>query len=135
MKSEMQILCFYLVGQKYHQLMYSVLFSIFTQHEPETVRKVFLGGLTFDTREEDLREYFCKYGEITDVAVIRDKTHINNKSKGFGFVTFKTAASVNDVIKEGRENATPGTISRHKIRDRYIACKRAIPREVSINLK
>ena len=93
------------------------------------MRKCFLGGLNFETTEEDLREYFGKYGDITDAVVIRDK--ITKKSRGFGFVTFKTLASTDKVIQDGRENAQPGAKSGHNIKGRDIECKRAISREVS----
>ena len=33
----------------------------------EQGRKIFLGGLSFDAREEDLRTDFSKYGELEDV--------------------------------------------------------------------
>ena len=93
------------------------------------MRKCFLGGLNFETTEEDLREYFGKYGEITDAVVIRDK--ITKKSRGFGFVTFKTLASTDQVIQDGRDKAQPGAKSGHNIKGRDIECKRAISREVS----
>ena len=102
------------------------------QQEPEQVRKLFLGGLSSDTSEEDIREYFGKYGEITNAVVIRDK--VNKKSRGFGFVTFKTLASVDDVIEKGREKVTPDTKSGHQIRNRYVECKRAISIQVSRKL-
>ena len=35
-------------------------------------RKLFCGGLNYDTVEETLKGHFEKYGEVEDVAVLRD---------------------------------------------------------------
>jgi len=52
-------------------------------------RKLFLGGLSQDTVEKDLRKHFIQFGEIVDVQVMRDKSgETAGKSRGFGFVTF-----------------------------------------------
>ena len=49
-------------------------------------RKLFLGGLSPDTVEKDLRKHFTQFGQIVDVQVMRDKEA--GVSRGFGFVTF-----------------------------------------------
>ena len=52
-------------------------------------RKLFLGGLSLDTVEKDLRKHFIQFGEIVDVQVMRDKSgDTAGKSREFGFVTF-----------------------------------------------
>lgn len=59
--------------------LYDVLFS-FPQEddekkepeEPEHFRKLFIGGLNYETTNESLKAYFEKWGEIVDVAVMRD---------------------------------------------------------------
>jgi len=40
--------------------------------DSEQFRKLFIGGLHFETKEETLREYFEQYGEIIDSIVMRD---------------------------------------------------------------
>jgi RNA-binding protein Musashi len=35
--------------------------------------KIFIGGLSWQTTEANLRFYFEKYGELTDVALMMDK--------------------------------------------------------------
>jgi RNA recognition motif-containing protein len=45
---------------------------------------IYVGNLSFDTTEEDLRRSFAAFGEVTSVAIIRDK--FTGKSRGFGFV-------------------------------------------------
>jgi len=50
-------------------------------------RKLFAGGLSADTSENDLAEYFSKYGEVDSVDLKKD--NVTQRSRGFGFVTFK----------------------------------------------
>jgi len=46
--------------------------------------KLYVGGLSYDTTEDTLKEYFSAAGTIQSVTVIKDK--FSGKSKGFGFV-------------------------------------------------
>jgi hypothetical protein len=50
----------------------------------EQGRKIFLGGLSFDAREGDLRSDFSKYGELEDVQLPMGD---GGKHKGFAFLT------------------------------------------------
>lgn len=83
----------------------------------EQFRKLFVGGLHFDTTEEALREYFERWGEVVDSVVMRDPH--SKRSRGFGFVTFKEMEMVDDAQK-----ARP-----HHIDGRDVEVKRAMPRE------
>lgn len=47
-------------------------------------KKLYVGNLSYNTVEEDLREEFSKVGEVTSATLIVDQT--NGRSKGFGFV-------------------------------------------------
>jgi heterogeneous nuclear ribonucleoprotein A1/A3 len=49
-------------------------------------RKLFVGGLSWDTDDAGLRAAFVKYGEIREARVITDRD--TGRSRGFGFVTF-----------------------------------------------
>jgi len=49
-------------------------------------RKLFVGGLSWGTSDESLRAAFSKFGEISEVVVVRDQA--TGRSRGFGFVTF-----------------------------------------------
>nr|XP_010907524.1 probable RNA-binding protein ARP1 isoform X2 [Elaeis guineensis] len=66
-----------------------------------TLRKVFVGGLAWETQKEALREHFEKYGEILEAVIISDK--LTGRSKGYGFVTFKEA----EAAKKACEDPTP----------------------------
>ncbi len=63
-------------------------------------KKLFVGGLSWDTTDDGLRQAFASYGEITEAKVITDRG--TGRSRGFGFVTFaqnedaKTAISKMD---------------------------------------
>ncbi|MBI3627167.1 MAG: RNA-binding protein [Candidatus Sungbacteria bacterium] len=47
-------------------------------------KKLFVGGLSYDTTDSSLREAFSKAGTVESAAVITDK--MSGRSKGFGFV-------------------------------------------------
>jgi RNA recognition motif-containing protein len=48
--------------------------------------------------DEDLREYFAEYGEVTSAKVIMDK--VSNRSRGFAFVEMSDDAAANKAIQE-----------------------------------
>ena len=50
--------------------------------EPESARKLFLGGLDYATTEDGLRGHFDKYGKLVDVVVMRFPD--TKRSRGFG---------------------------------------------------
>lgn len=47
-------------------------------------KKLYVGGLSYDTTEDTLKETFSQAGEVASVAVITDR--MSGRSKGFGFV-------------------------------------------------
>ena len=49
-------------------------------------KKLFVGGLSWDTTDDGLRQAFATHGEITEAKVITDRA--TGRSRGFGFVTF-----------------------------------------------
>ncbi|CAF2560329.1 unnamed protein product [Rotaria sp. Silwood2] len=60
-------------------------------------RKVFVGGLSPDTKMEHLREYFSKFGAVESATVKYDKS---GRSKGFGFVLFEDPDTPNKVYSQ-----------------------------------
>ncbi|XP_076335984.1 RNA-binding protein Musashi homolog Rbp6-like [Tachypleus tridentatus] len=65
-------------------------------HDPG---KMFIGGLSWQTASEKLREYFNKYGDIREVMVMKDPC--TRRSRGFGFVTFADPNSIDKVLANG----------------------------------
>ncbi|KAJ1086391.1 hypothetical protein NDU88_006510 [Pleurodeles waltl] len=59
--------------------------------------KLFVGGLSFDTDEQSLEQVFAQYGPVSDVVVIKDRD--TQRSRGFGFVTFKDNNDAQDALK------------------------------------
>ncbi|KAK6941724.1 RNA recognition motif domain [Dillenia turbinata] len=57
-----------------------------------------ISGLCYDTNEPILKDAFGKYGEIIEVKVICD--HLSGKSKGYGFVQFKSESAACTALKE-----------------------------------
>lgn len=53
----------------------------------DQTHKIFVGGVAWQTTEVGLRDHFSKYGELLDVALMRDRA--TGAPRGFGFVTFK----------------------------------------------
>ena len=68
---------------------------------------IYVSNLSFNVQDEDLREFFAPYGEVTSAKIIMDK--MTNKSRGFGFVEMsddeaskKAIAELNEATVEGR---------------------------------
>jgi len=60
--------------------------------------KLFVGGLSWDTTTQDLRDTFAKFGSVVDATVILDRA--TGRSRGFGFVTFENPPDAQVAIKE-----------------------------------
>ncbi|KAK9891813.1 hypothetical protein WA026_016609 [Henosepilachna vigintioctopunctata] len=67
-----------------------------TSNEPAP-GKLFVGGLSWQTSSEKLREYFGMFGNVTDVLIMKDP--VTQRSRGFGFITFSEPSSVDNVLK------------------------------------
>jgi hypothetical protein len=83
---------------------------------PARTSKIFVGGLSPDTNQDSLREYFTVYGTISETMVMMDNA--TGRSRGFGFVTFESEESVDSVMN----------ITNHSINNKAVECKRAIPK-------
>lgn len=90
-----------------------------SDEEPEQIRKLFIGGLSYTTTEESLSNFFSQWGELTDCVVMQDPA--TKRSRGFGFVTFQEARMVDECM-----NNRP-----HKLDGREVEAKRAVSREES----
>ena len=59
---------------------------------------IYVSNLSFAVQDEDLKEFFAEYGEVSSAKVIMDK--YTNRSKGFGFVEMPDDASAQKAIAE-----------------------------------
>ena len=59
---------------------------------------IYVSNLSFSVQDEDLREFFVEYGEVTSAKVITDK--FTGKSRGFGFVEMSDDEAARKAIAE-----------------------------------
>ncbi len=57
---------------------------------------IYIGNMSYDTTEDQLRVAFSGYGEVSTVKVITDRD--SGQPKGFAFVEMPTAAEANAAI-------------------------------------
>ena len=60
--------------------------------------KLYVGGLSYSTTSETLREYFAQCGTVESASVVTDK--FSGQSRGFGFVEMATAEEAQRAISE-----------------------------------
>ncbi|KAH0637506.1 hypothetical protein KY289_037421 [Solanum tuberosum] len=58
--------------------------------------KLFVGGLSFGTDDQSLKEAFTSFGDVVEAKVIMDRD--SGKSKGFGFVNFTDGESAQEAM-------------------------------------
>lgn len=61
-------------------------------------KKLFVGGISWGTSDNDLRSLFSQYGEVLDAKVILDRD--TGRSRGFGFVSLADDDSARRAIEE-----------------------------------
>lgn len=61
-------------------------------------RKLFVGGLSWNTNDDGLRAAFERFGDIVEAKVITDRE--SGRSRGFGFVTYAADESASNAIAE-----------------------------------
>ena len=79
---------------------------------------IYVGNLSYNTTEADLREAFAKHGEVNDVRMITDRD--TGRSKGFGFV---------EMPNEEEARAAMGALNETDMHERTIKVNEAKPRE------
>lgn len=67
---------------------------------------IYVSNLSFNVQDEDLKEFFTPYGEVTSAKVINDK--FTGKSRGFGFVEMSDDEAAKKAIQELNEAAVDG---------------------------
>ena len=59
---------------------------------------IYVSNLSFNIQDEDLREFFAPYGEVTSSKIINDRE--TGRSRGFGFVEMPDDAASKKAIAE-----------------------------------
>ena len=58
--------------------------------------KIFIGNLSYNVTEGDLRQAFEAFGQVTSISVVKDKE--SDRSKGFGYVEMADQAEAQSAI-------------------------------------
>uniref|UniRef100_A0A1J3CBD6 Heterogeneous nuclear ribonucleoprotein 1 n=1 Tax=Noccaea caerulescens TaxID=107243 RepID=A0A1J3CBD6_NOCCA len=84
--------------------------------EMESSCKVFIGGISWETSEDRLRDYFQNYGEVSQVVIIKDR--FTGRARGFGFIVFLDSNVAKRVVMQ-----------KHLIDGKSVEAKKAVPRD------
>ena len=79
---------------------------------------IYVGNLPYSATEDDLRDAFSEFGEVSSVNIITDK--YSGQSKGFGFVEMSNDSEADKAIEALNETSLKG---------RNIRVNQAKPRE------
>ena len=80
--------------------------------------KLYVGNMSYDTTEQDLRELFAQAGTVASVALIKDRD--TGQPKGFAFVEMDSQASAQKAIS---------MFTGYSLNDRQLTVNIARPRE------
>ncbi|MCE2787841.1 MAG: RNA recognition motif domain-containing protein [Bacteroidota bacterium] len=59
---------------------------------------IYVGNLNWKASDNELKDLFSRYGEVTKVNIVKDK--MTRRSKGYGFVEFASDSDANNAINE-----------------------------------
>ncbi|KAK9075062.1 hypothetical protein SSX86_003381 [Deinandra increscens subsp. villosa] len=77
--------------------------------------KVFVGGISWETTEDVLRDHFGNYGTVVGSVIAKDR--VTGSPRGFAFVSFADASALDRVL-----------VDTHNILGRTVEVKKAVPR-------
>ena len=80
--------------------------------------KLYVGNLSYETAEQDLRDLFMQAGTVVSVALIKEPG--SNRSKGFAFVEMGSQSEVQKAIS---------MFNGHTLKERQLTVTVARPRE------
>ena len=65
--------------------------------------KLYVGNMSYNTSEDELRTLFSEVGTVTDLVIIMDK--FSGRPKGFGFITMSSEEEASAAIEkyDGKE--------------------------------
>lgn len=86
-------------------LPFGSVISINTPNREESM-KLYVGNLPYSVTEDDVREAFSEFGDVSEVTLINDK--FSGQSKGFGFVEMPDNADADAAIKALNESSFKG---------------------------
>jgi len=81
-------------------------------------KKLYVGNLSYNTTEEQIRTLFAQAGEVDSVSLITDRE--TGRAKGFGFVEMNTEEGSREAIKR---------FNGYTLDDRNLTVNEARPRE------
>lgn len=81
-------------------------------------KKLYVGNLPYEMKEDELRNVFSEFKTITDVKIITDR--FTGSSRGFGFIEFDEDAEAKEAIRK---------FNGHKIGDKEIVVNEARPKK------
>jgi RNA recognition motif-containing protein len=67
---------------------------------------IYVSNLSFNVKDEDLRNFFTPYGEVVSAKIITD--HTSGQSRGFGFVEMADGPSAQKAIDELDQTSVDG---------------------------
>ncbi|RNA37160.1 heterogeneous nuclear ribonucleo A1 [Brachionus plicatilis] len=79
--------------------------------------KIFIANLNYETTEQELNDYFSKFGNLTEVTVIKNRE--TKRPRGFGFLKYSESFMVDEVMKNRP----------HNLAKRQLDVKRMTPRK------
>ena len=79
--------------------------------------KLYVGNLSYDLTEEELRQEFATYGEVTSVTILTDR--LSGRPKGFGFV---------EMASKSEAEAAIAGLNGKTLKERTIVVNEARPR-------
>ena len=79
--------------------------------------RIYVGNLSYDVTEEQLRQEFLAYGEVTSVSILTDR--LSGRPKGFGFV---------EMASKSESEAAISGLNGKSLEDRTIVVNEARPR-------
>eukprot|EP00088_Acartia_fossae_P057052 TRINITY_DN664_c0_g1_i2.p1 TRINITY_DN664_c0_g1~~TRINITY_DN664_c0_g1_i2.p1 ORF type:complete len:249 (+),score=117.02 TRINITY_DN664_c0_g1_i2:71-817(+) len=82
-----------------------------TGHEDD--RKLFVGALPQEAKDEDIKEYFGQFGEIENINLKIDQ--MTGRSRGFAFIVFKEASALDAAMANDA----------HVVKGKKVTCKKA----------
>jgi len=79
--------------------------------------RIYVGNLSYDMAEEELRQEFLAYGEVTSVSILTDR--VSGQPKGFGFV---------EMASKSEAEAAIAGLNGKTLKERTIVVNEARPR-------